>query len=411
MGTHVVEMSEKEQQRAIHIARELASEFARVGPACDEKNTFPHELVSTFQESGLVGLPVSKQYGGLGGDIWTVVRVMTELAKGDGACALAFNMHYVMAGILAPVMKPEVQEYWMRQIAEERKIICGPFSEARAGTVGLADTVAIPTDGGWRVTGKKNWGTLSQGADIVGFNATITDRDGNLPSELADRLALERVFVIPMDTPGISIKETWDVMGMRATGTQTVVFDDVFVPTDADLCSFRLDLLGHYEWAAMLFSGVYYGMALRAFEETQAILCKKNLGATMAGLNVIPKHEGYVQLALGEMLMMNETTDRVIEATARRLLEGRDAEWNPLIRVPMIDIAKVVSTENVIKVVDAGMRTVGGSSYRRGHPLERLYRDARSGLFHQITTELALDLFGKFSLGLIETPSSDAGDS
>lgn len=402
MGTHTVEMSEKEREGILATAREVAAELHRNGAEYDAKNSFPYDIIPIFKETGLVALPVSKEYGGLGGDILTVSQVVTELAKGDPPCALALNMHYVLAGMLAQVMDEPARQVWLPKVAVERKVMCGPFSEGRAGISGLADTAAIPKpDGGWSVTGKKNWGTLSQGADIVIFNATITDSHGNLPTDPMERFVKERVFIVDVDTPGISIKETWDAMGMRATGTQTVIFEDVAVPADANLGDFRQTLLAHFEWAVMGFAGVYYGLALKAYGEALQVARTKQLGATQFGPDVSLKDVGHVQSGLGQMQVINETTQRVIDATGRRLLDGRDAEWDPMARVPMIEVAKIVATENALRIVDTAMRIVGGSSYRRGHTLERLYRDARSGLFHPLTTEQTHEVLGKHSLGLL----------
>ena len=83
----------------------------------------------------------------MGGDIWTVAHVSTELAKGDPACALAFNMHFCMVGMLTGILTKESMEQWWPRVAHDKKLICGAFSEARAGITGLSDTRAVPRPG------------------------------------------------------------------------------------------------------------------------------------------------------------------------------------------------------------------------------------------------------------------------
>src|SRR5579862_5255337 len=95
---HLVEMSEDEQERAVATAREVAQEFAKVGAQHDRENSFPYELAPIFRESGLVALNVPKRFGGWGADIWTTARCVKELALGDPACALAYNMHIGVIG-------------------------------------------------------------------------------------------------------------------------------------------------------------------------------------------------------------------------------------------------------------------------------------------------------------------------
>jgi alkylation response protein AidB-like acyl-CoA dehydrogenase len=105
------------------------------------------------------------------------------------------------------------------------------------------------------------------------------------------------------------------------------------------------------------------------------------------------------------MKVKTEISGRVLEMTCAMLREARDAAWSPIARPALIDVVKVVTTGNAQFVTNAGMRLVGGSTFRRGHVLERLYRDARSGQFQPLTTDATYDHLGKFELGLMEMPA------
>ena len=407
VGKHKVEMSEAERERAVQIARDLAPEFDKVGAEADERNEFPFSLVPLYKEAGLPGIGVPKKFGGGGADIWTLAQISYELAKGDPACALAFNMHQVMVGILKGLMSEEQQELWLTRIAAEQLLMCGAFSEERAGFSGLADMTAVPTDGQFRVNGRKVWATLSEAADLATFNCTITDEDGSIPKDHMQRMAREKVFICSKDVPGISIIRTWDTHGMRATGTQTLAFDDAMIPADSEVGDMRGGLVSEFEWAALLFGGVYWGLTEKAYEETRQILIKKSLGATAAASDVPLREVGFVQHGLGEMKVKCEVSGRVLEQTASLLREGRDAEWSPLARPALIDVVKVTTTGNAQFVTRSAMRLVGGSTFRRGHVLERLSRDARSGQFQPLTTDATYDHLGKFELGLMHMPGAD----
>jgi alkylation response protein AidB-like acyl-CoA dehydrogenase len=410
-GKHVVEMTPEEQERAVKIARELAPEFDKVGEQADKENQFPFSLVPLYKDAGLAGIGVPKKYGGGGADIWTLARISYELAKGDPACALAFNMHQVMVGILKGLMPEEQQEHWMSRIASEQLLMCGAFSEERAGFTGLADMTAVPTDGEYKINGRKVWATLSEAADLATFNATVTDEDGSIPDDHMQRMARERVFICEKDIPGISIIRTWDTHGMRATGTQTLAFEDAIVPRSAEVGDMRMGLTAEFEWAALLFGGVYWGLSEKAYEATRQILLEKSLGATAAAADVPLREVGFVQHGLGEMKVKCEISSRVLEMTASLLRDARDAAWSPLARPPLIDVVKVVTTGNAQFVTSNGMRLVGGSTFRRGHVLERLYRDARSGQFQPLTTDATYDHLGKFELGLMEMPGGNGQQS
>jgi alkylation response protein AidB-like acyl-CoA dehydrogenase len=400
-------MSEAEQKAAIQTARDLAPEFDKVGPAADEDNQFPFSLVPLYKDAKLPGIGVPKRFGGGGADIWTLAQVSRELAHGDPASALAFNMHQVMVGILRGLMPEEQQQQWMTRIAEEQLLMCGAFSEERAGFTGLADMTAVPDNGNYKINGRKVWATLSEAADLATFNATVTDEDGSIPEDHLQRMARERVLICEKDTPGISIIRTWDTHGMRATGTQTLAFDDAVVPASAEVGDMRMGLTSEFEWAALLFGGVYLGLAEKAYEETRKILLEKSLGATAAAADVPLREVGFVQHGLGEMKVKCEDAVRVLEMTARILIDGRDAEWSPLARPGLIDVVKVATTGTARFVTDNGMRLVGGTTFRRGHILERLYRDARSGLYQPLTTDATYELLGKFELGLIQMPGAE----
>jgi alkylation response protein AidB-like acyl-CoA dehydrogenase len=409
VGKHVIEMSQEEQERAVNVARELAPEFDRLGEEADNKNEFPFSLVAPYKEAGLPGIGVPKKYGGGGADIWTLSRISNELALGDPAIALAFNMHQVMVGILKGLMPEEQLAEWMTRIAEEQLLVCGAFSEERAGFSGLADMTAKPADGGYSISGRKVWATLSEAADLATFNATLTDEDGSLPEDHMERIAREKVWICEKNIPGVSIIRTWDTHGMRATGTQTLAFDDAGVPADALVGDMRGGLVGEFEWAALLFGGVYLGLTEKAYEVTRKELLKKSLGATVAGSDLPLREIGFVQHGLGEMKVKVEQSRRVLEMTARLLIEGRDAEWSPLARPGLIDVVKATVTQNAKFVADSGMRLIGGSTFRRGHVLERLYRDSRSGPFQPMTTDQTYDHLGKFELGLMEMPGAPDG--
>ena len=94
-----------------------------------------------------------------------------------------------------------------------------------------------------------------------------------------------------------------------------------------------------------------------------------------------------------------ESAANCIEVAASRLNEGRGLPEDPSRRLGWLEIPKVVSTENAIRVVDIAMRLVGGGAFRRGHVLEKLYRDARSGPFHPLTTDQLMQHLGRAELG------------
>ena len=400
---HTPEITAGEREELLHSARELAELFAQAGPACDAENRFPTELVAPYKQSPIVSAAVPRRFGGLGADIYTMALVGAELARGDPGIALAFNMHQAMVGILraTSALDEPARERLMTRVAAERAIMCGTFSEARAGLAGLADTIAVPdSQGGWRLSGRKNWSTLIEGCDIVTLNATITDELGNLPQGLGDRTAQEALFIFDKETAGVSTDRTWNTLGMRATGSHTLVLQDAPVGPDAYGGNFRLGLVGEAEWAAILFGGVYLGLASKAYDETVSILRRKRLGATASSAETEVRLSGDVQHAVGRMKATLQTAARTLEATALIALEDRQLDLPLAVRKAEFDLAKVVVTEAAVSITDDACRLVGGRAFARGQTLERLFRDARAGLLHSFSTDQLYNVYGRHELGV-----------
>jgi alkylation response protein AidB-like acyl-CoA dehydrogenase len=405
MNKHTPEITPDERAALLDEAGMLAKSWAALGRECDDANRFPTETVEGYKRSAVVSMAVPRRLGGLGADMLTASLVGLELAKGDPAIALAYNMHQAMVGIFrnTPGIDEETRDRILGAVARYGAILCGPFSESRAGLSGLADTRAVPDpeSGGWRITGKKNWSTLVLGSDLIALNATITDPDGSLPEDFREHARREAVFVIPTDSPNLTVDHTWDTMGMRATGSHTIVLDGTPAAPDTYGGNFRQGLVGEAEWAAMLFAGVYLGLAEKAYAEALDLLRAKHLGATLGGQDTDVKQIGYVQHAIGKMRTDLDVAARVLESTGQIAIDGRDEDWPTASRKARWDLVKVLVTETAMSVTDEACRLVGGSAFRRGHVLERLFRDARAGYLHSFTTNQLYDFRGRHELGLV----------
>ncbi|MCW2856496.1 MAG: acyl-CoA dehydrogenase [Marmoricola sp.] len=400
-------ITEAEFDAAFAKAEELSLFFREIGPKYDVENTFAYPSIEAFKKSGLGALPVPKQYGGLGGDLLATSKVVSELSKGDSAITLAYNMHYIMVGITMGLMSDTQSKYWLGRVADG-DIMFGPFSEQRAGFSGLADMKAVPQEGGgWKLYGKKTWGTLCEAADIITTNATITDADGNLPEDFQDRVNAESFFIGEFKVDengqgdGISIVKTWDALGMHATGTQTIVFDGYYVAEDGFICEWRSGAFGVLEWASLMFASIYLGMQNRILEEARATLSKKTLGAVFGAVvaeDVKVAGVGHIIDGVGDMASRNELSRRVLYRTCTEVSEGYDDNWPLELRFPYIGLAKTFIAENVMHMSKHAMSLVGGSSFRRGTIFERLYRDSAASMFQPLNSDQSRTYIGEFML-------------
>jgi alkylation response protein AidB-like acyl-CoA dehydrogenase len=401
------DMTDEEFEPVFAKAQELSQLFREIGPKYDVENTFAYPSIQAFKDSGLTAVPVPKEYGGLGGSLLHTSKVVSELSRGDSAITLAYNMHYIMVGIAGNLMSDTQNKHWLSRVADG-EIMFGPFSEQRAGFSGLADMQAVPQpDGGWKLYGKKTWGTLCDAASIITTNATITDADGNLPEDFQERVNAESFFIGDFDLDengqgdGIRIEKTWDALGMHATGTHTIHFDGYFIPEDGFICEWRTGAFGVLEWASLMFASVYLGMQNRILEEARTTLSKKTLGATFGAIvaaDTKVASVGHIIDGIGDMASRNELSRRVLYQTCTEVTEGKDDEWPLELRFPYIGLAKTYIADNVMHMSKKAMSLVGGSSFRRGTIFERLYRDSAASMFQPLNADQSTTYIGEYLL-------------
>jgi alkylation response protein AidB-like acyl-CoA dehydrogenase len=402
-----LDMTEEEFEPVFEKAKELSRFFREIGPKYDEENTFAYPSIKAFKDAKLGALPVPKAYGGLGGTILHTSKVVSELSKGDSAITLAYNMHYLMIGIAGNLMSDAQNKYWLGRVADG-DIIFGPFSEQRAGFSGLADTTAVPQPGGgWKLYGKKTWGTLCEAADIITTSATITDAEGNLPQSFDERVNAESLFIGDFTVDengqgdGIRIEKVWNAVGMHATGTQIIHYDGYFVPEDGFICEWRSGAFGVLEWASLMFASVYLGMQYRVLEEARAVLSKKTLGATFGAIvatDTKVASVGHIIDGIGDMASRVELCRRVVYQTCQELIDGKDDDWPIELRFPYIGLAKTFVAENVLHMTRHAMSLVGGSSFRKGTIFERLYRDSAASMFQPLNADQSRTYIGEYML-------------
>ena len=401
------DMTDAEFDEAFAKAQELSRLFRELGPQCDEENTFAYPTIKAFKESGLVGLNVPKEYGGLGANILQTSKIVSELSRGDSAITLAYNMHYLMIGIAGTNMSDEQNRRWLKRVADG-DIMFGAFSEQRAGFSGLSDVTAVPQpEGGWRLYGKKVWGTLSEAADIITTAATITDAEGNIPEDFDERVSAESMFIADFDLDenqqgdGIRIEKTWNALGMHATGTQTIVYDGFYIPEDGFVCEWRIGAFGSLEWASLMFASIYLGMQYRVLEETIALISKKKLGATFGAIAADETRVagiGHIIDGIGDMASRVEFSRRILWQTCQELVEEKDSDWPLELRFPYIGLAKTFIAENVLHMTRHAMSMVGGSAFRKGTVFERLYRDSAASMYQPLNADQSRTYIGEVLL-------------
>ncbi|MHB8574430.1 MAG: acyl-CoA dehydrogenase family protein [Dehalococcoidia bacterium] len=389
------------QVEIVALAARLAKQIAPRAAEHDRAGTIPRESFSDLIAGGYHTLTVPAAAGGMGGTMLDFVLAQHALARGDEAVALGINMHLMtVANASASGQWPEaLYTRVMREVVEEGALLNSAAAEPEMGSPaggGRPMTAATPCDGGWLVSGRKTFTSLSPILRYYIVLATIGETASG---------GVEVGQFLVRNGPGVAIIPTWDVMGMRSTASDDIVLENAFVP-ESDVVSRRV--LGAPSgpapgggYFALGVGGVYLAIAEQARDFAVDFARQRaptGLGKPIGTIQSIQHRIGHMDI----MLM-----------AARELLFGAAQDWVDFPEArgrlgPKVAAAKFTTTNNAIAVVDLAMRIVGGIGLFRTHPIERYYRNVRAGLNHPPIDDRALDQIARAALGFGPPAGADA---
>lgn len=381
------------------LTEEMLARFASRAAAYDQENRFFREDFEELRAAKYLLLPLPTEFGGAGMTLAEVCREQRRLAYYAPATALAVNMHVYWVGIAADLWRSgdTSLEWLLREAAAGEVFAAGHAESGNDLPVLLSTTRAERVDGGYRFTGRKNFGSLTPVWTRFGLHGMDTS-DPNHPKVV-------HAFM-PRDTPGYTIRETWDVLGMRATRSDDTVLENAFVPdryiarvVPAGAAGIDPFILGIFAWALMGFGNIYYGLARRALDLSIAAAKSKGSLALSRSLACHPE----IQHAVADMVIELESIGPHLDSVAEDWSNGTDhgAQW-PL----KIFSAKYHAVEGSWRVVDKGLDVTGGHGIFRSAGYERLLRDARLGRIHPANSFLTHEVVAKTALeiGLDDQP-------
>lgn len=389
------------QSNLVELAGRLADSFAARAAEHDREASFPFENYEEMREAGYLGLSVPVELGGKGAGLSDLIVAQERLATGCGSTALAVNMHVSPIGQLASLWRSSGDERLaevLRRAADGTLVYASMSAEPGDPILLTSSTVATRAEGGFRVTGKKIFGTES---------AVCTEFSTRARYDDPERGPHVIFFRLPRDVGGMTVKETWDTMGMRGTRSDDFSLENVFVPDEAVFHSYPE---GHFDavllktvwgWAMPTFGAVYLGIAAGAMEVARSqVLARER------------QDDPQLQHLFAEMEVLLETARAVLQRHAAEMEDG----WL-YTDVPVQDglaravLAKYVATSNAVAIVDRALHAVGGAGFFRRLPLERMYRDVRAGPIMPYNNLEAHDLFGKTALGIEIAPAVPLPDA
>lgn len=379
------------QKQIVAMSAKLADTFAKRAAEYDWEGKFPVENYKDLHESGYLTLTVPRDFGGWGADLLEVTLAQQQLAQGDASTALVMSMHLSniarmhenLTGpnaLFARICRAVVQDGAVLNMAASEPAIGSPSRGGRPTT-----TARRQQDGSWVINGRK---TYTTGSPILYFfivSCGIEDEATNLPPLSTDRGS----FLVPRTIPGVRVEETWNSVGMRGSGSNDLLLENVHVGVDAYVdAHIPANPAAQGRIAAWTFptTSVYLGIAEAARNEAIRFARQRrpnSLNKPISSLPHIQEKAAHMELALLQ---------------SRAMLYGVAAQFseNPAsVSASELAAAKYVVSNYAVDVVDTAMRLVGGASLSLNSPLQRYYRDVRAGLHHPPMDDTTISLLAK----------------
>ena len=365
-------------------AEELVAWAAGFGPvlrehaeAHDREGSWVAESFDALRAGGMLSLPVPTELGGMGATIREIALVDRELARHCGSTALAISMHHHVTAFTAWRWRRDLPgaEATLRRVAGNETVLVstggGDFTSPRGR--------AVKGDGGYRVSGRKQFCSQSPVGSVMSTMFTFDDPEQSL-----------RVLnlAVPFGE-GVTVHDNWDTMGMRGTASNDVTIDDVFVPEERVLANRPHGVIDPplqviASIAFPIISAVYLGVAESAAaaaieaarERAESPVVQRQVGLMRHRLRVAEwALEGALAVVGDDPAPSTETFAAVMAMKREIALAG-------------------------VEVCDLALEIAGGRGYFKGSPIERAYRDVRGAKLHPLNPEDTLVHAGRLTLGL-----------
>jgi acyl-CoA dehydrogenase family member 9 len=371
------EMKAAERETLAQVAQsvnQLLSGRARDFREWDVRGEMPRAFVDELKEFGLFGLVIPEEHGGLGFGAQAYSRALQEIAKHDGSVALTVGAHSSigMRGLLL-FGTNEQKKRWMPKLATGEMIAAFCLTEPGAGSDAAAiRTTAVRQGDHWILNGQKIWITNGGMADFFTVFAKTPDTAQGGKAQMT-------AFVVTRDMPGVSVGPHEDKMGIRASSTTSVFFEDVKVPNDHVLgeagMGFKAAMKILNSGRTGLGGGCVGGMKRLISLATKQAKERKQFGKPIAEF-------GLVKQKVGEMVVDCYASEAVVGLVAGLIDQGyQDYAVEAA-------ISKVFGTEALWRTADEALQLAGGNGFMREFPYERVVRDSRINRIFEGTNDI-----------------------
>ncbi len=381
----IVNLSEV-QEMAQKTAREFTNnEIKPVASINDREHRFPEDIIHKLGELGFMGITVPEQYGGSGLDYLSYMLALEEICKGCASTGAIMSVNNSL--VCAPINTfgtEDQKSLFLKDLASGNKLGCFMLSEPEAGSDAASmKTTAILDGDNYILNGTKSWITNGAEADIA---VVFASTDKSLKHKGVS------AFIVEMRTPGVNIGKLEDKLGIRATSTAQIFFEDCKVPRD--------NILGSegegFKIALHTLDGGRIGIAAQAVGIAQAALEesvryakeRKAFGKTISDFQGL-------QFMLADMTTRVDASRLLVWQAA--VMKDRNVKYSK-----QSAMAKLFAAETAMWVTTKAIQIHGGYGYTTDYPVERFFRDAKITEIYEGTSEIQRIVIARETLKEIE---------
>ena len=377
----------EEQQMIKELAAKIADEkIAPVAIQYDEEGKFPRDIVKVMADSDLCGVYIPEEYGGLGGGVFEMALVVEELSRACGGIALAFAGTGLGTFPIILFGNEEQKQKYLPDIAAGKKLAAFGLTEADAGSdaAGIRTTAVLDGDE-YVLNGTKQWITNGGEADVYTVIA-CTNREKGARGFSA--------FIVEKGTPGFSFGKKENKMGIRASCTSELIFENCRIPKE--------NLLAR--------EGMGFIVAMKTLDRTRPGVAAQALGIAQGAFDEALRYSKQrvqfnqpissfqaIQHMLADMAIQIEATRCLVYQTCRHIDSGAKNISKESA------MAKVMASDTAMRVTTDAVQIMGGYGYMKEYPVEKRMRDAKITQIYEGTNQIQRNII---ALELIKETAS-----
>ena len=369
-----------EQKEIVELTRKIAKErIVPVRAELDEAETFPWDIMNILAEAGLFGIYIPEQYGGLDFGNYENCLAVEELSR----YCIGVSVSFAASGLgCYPILlygSEEQKKKYLPLIASGKKLAAFGITESSAGSDAASIRMTAVKDGNeYVLNGVKQWITNGGEAEIYSVIAITNKSKGPRGAS---------AFIVEKDTPGFTFGKKEKKLGIRASATRELVFEDCRIPAENLIAK----------------EGMGFIVAMKTFDQTRPGIAAQGVGLAQGALDAAVEY-ARERVTFGKPIISHQAVQHMLADMATQIeaaralmyLSARTADVRSKDLPKVSAMSKLFSTDVAMKVTTDVVQIFGGYGYMRDYPVEKMMRDAKILQIYEGTNQIQRNVIGQY---------------